>query len=111
MYGYASNETAEFMPAPITYAHRLSHGLEKLRKDGTLSYLRPDGKTQVSVEYDDDKIIRIDTVVVSTRHSPDVTQEQIHADLKKYLIEPLLGDLVDENTKYFINPTGQFIIG
>ena len=109
MYGYATDETPELMPAPIMYAHKLAHGLENLRRNG-LSYLRPDGKTQVSVEYDGDNIVRIDTVVVSTQHSPDVTQEQIHDDIKNKLILPILGDLVDEHTKYFINPTGQFII-
>jgi S-adenosylmethionine synthetase len=110
MYGYACNDTPELMPAPIVYAHKLAQKLHELRKDWTLSYLRPDGKTQVSVEYEENKIIRIDTVVVSTQHAPDVTQEQIHADLRKYLIEPVLGALIDNQTKLYINPTGQFII-
>lgn len=113
MFGYASNETEEFMPYPISLAHKLAKQLTQVRKDGTLSYLRPDGKSQVSVEYDEEgKPVRLEAVVLSTQHDPDVTQEQIHADIKKYVFEPVLPkELVDENTKYFINPTGRFVIG
>ena len=112
MFGYASNETPELMPMPISLAHRLSRRLTEVRKDGTLTYLRPDGKTQVTVEYVDGKPKRIDTIVISTQHSPEVTQEQIKADLKRYVIdEALPAEFVDENTKYFINPTGRFVIG
>ena len=113
MFGYASNETEEYMPYPINMAHKLAFQLTKVRKDGTLSYLRPDGKTQVTVEYDEaGKPYRIDAVVCSTQHDPDVTQEQIHADIKKYVFDEIIpADMVDENTKYFINPTGRFVIG
>ena len=112
MFGYASNETEEFMPYPIALAHKLARQLTKVRKDGTLSYLRPDGKTQVTVEYDENgKPIRLDAVVLSTQHDPDVTQEQIHADIKKYVFDAILpAEMVDENTKFFINPTGRFVI-
>ena len=113
MFGYASNETEEYMPYPINMAHKLAYQLTKVRKDGTLSYLRPDGKTQVTVEYDENgKPFRIDAVVCSTQHDPDVTQEQIHKDIKKYVFDEVIpSDMVDENTKYFINPTGRFVIG
>ena len=112
MFGYASNETPELMPMPISLAHRLSRRLTEVRKDGTLTYLRPDGKTQVTVEYVDGKPKRIDTIVISTQHSPEVTQEQIKADLKRFVIDAALpAEFVDENTKYFINPTGRFVIG
>ncbi len=113
MFGYATNETEEYMPYPIALAHRLSLRLTQVRKDGTLSYLRPDGKTQVTVEYDEEgKPIHINAVVLSTQHDPDVTQEQIHADIKKYVFEPVLPkELTDDNTNYFINPTGRFVIG
>ena len=112
MFGYASNETPELMPLPISLAHRLSRRLTEVRKDGTLTYLRPDGKTQVTVEYVDGKPKRIDTIVISTQHSPEVTQEQIKADLKRYVIDAALpAEFVDKNTKYFINPTGRFVIG
>ena len=112
MFGYACNETPELMPLPISLAHKLAMQLTKVRKDGTLKYLRPDGKSQVTVEYDDDKVARIDAVVISTQHDPDVTQEQIHEDVRKYVIDPILPqNLVDENTKYFINPTGRFVVG
>ncbi len=112
MFGYASNETPEFMPMPISLAHRLSRQLSAVRKDNTLSYLRPDGKTQVTVEYVNGVPKRIDTIVISTQHSPEVTREQIEKDLKKYVIDAVLpADFVDENTKYFINPTGRFVIG
>lgn len=113
MFGYASNETAEFMPYPIAMAHKLALQLTKVRKDGTLSYLRPDGKTQVTVEYDENGTPkRLDAVVLSTQHDPDVTQEQIHEDIKKYVFDPIIPEgMVDENTKFFINPTGRFVIG
>ena len=113
MFGYESNETEEFMPYPIALAHKLARQLTKVRKDGTLAYLRPDGKTQVTVEYDENgKPIRLDAVVLSTQHDPDVTQEQIHADIKKYVFDAILpAEMVDENTKFFINPTGRFVIG
>ena len=113
MFGYATNETEEYMPYPIMLAHKLARQLTKVRKDGTLSYLRPDGKSQVTVEYDEnDKPIRLDAVVLSTQHDPDVTQEQIHEDIKKYVFDPILPkNMVDENTKYYINPTGRFVIG
>ena len=113
MFGYATNETEEYMPYPIALAHKLALQLTKVRKDGTLKYLRPDGKTQVTVEYDEnDKPVRLDAVVLSTQHDPDVTQEQIHADIKKYVFDPILpAEMVDADTKFFINPTGRFVIG
>ena len=113
MFGYASDETEEYMPYPVAMAHKLARQLTKVRKDGTLSYLRPDGKTQVTVEYSEDgKPIRIDAVVCSTQHDPEVTQEQIHEDIRKYVFDEIIpADMVDEDTKYFINPTGRFVIG
>ena len=113
MFGYATNETDEYMPYPISLAHKLALQLTKVRKDGTLKYLRPDGKTQVSVEYDEDgKPVRLEAVVLSTQHDEDVTQEQIHEDIKKYVFDAILPkELIDENTKFFINPTGRFVIG
>jgi S-adenosylmethionine synthetase len=113
MFGYATNETPELMPYPIALAHKLARQLTKVRKDGTLSYLRPDGKSQVSVEYDENgRPMRLEAVVLSTQHDEDVTQEQIHEDIKKYVFDPVLpGELVDEDTKFFINPTGRFVIG
>ena len=112
MFGYASNETEEYMPFAISLAHRLCRQLTKVRKDGTLGYLRPDGKSQVSVEYENGKPVRLEAVVLSTQHDPDVTQEQIHEDIKKYVFDPVLPkDMLDENTKFFINPTGRFVIG
>ena len=113
MFGYASNETEEYMPYPISLAHKLTRRLTEVRKNGTLSYLRPDGKSQVTVEYDEEgKPARLDAVVISSQHDPDVTQEQIHADVKKYIFDEVLPqDMVDENTKFFINPTGRFVIG
>ncbi|MBR3040711.1 MAG: methionine adenosyltransferase [Lachnospiraceae bacterium] len=113
MFGFATNETEELMPYPISLAHKLALKLSQVRKDGTLRYLRPDGKTQVSVEYDEEgKPVRLEAVVLSTQHDPDVTQEQIHEDIKKYVFDPVLPkELLDENTKYFINPTGRFVIG
>jgi S-adenosylmethionine synthetase len=112
MFGYACDETSVYMPLAITLAHKLAKKLSEVRKDGTLPYLRPDGKTQVTVEYDDDKIIRIDTVLISTQHSPEVTLEQIKKDIKKYVVDAVVPkNLVDENTKYLCNPTGRFVIG
>ncbi len=113
MFGYASNETEELMPYPIALAHKLALKLTEVRKNGTLKYLRPDGKTQVSVEYDENgKPMRLEAVVLSTQHDEDVTQEQIHADIKKYVFDPVLpAELVDAGTKFFINPTGRFVIG
>ena len=113
MFGYATNETPELMPYPISLAHKLALQLTKVRKDGTLKYLRPDGKTQVSVEYDENgKPKRLEAVVLSTQHDEDVTQELIHEDIKKYVFDPILPiELVDAETKFFINPTGRFVIG
>ncbi len=113
MFGYATNETDEYMPYPISLAHKLALQLTKVRKDGTLKYLRPDGKSQVSVEYDENgKPVRLEAVVLSTQHDEDVTQEQIHEDIKKYVFDPVLPkELIDDDTKFFINPTGRFVIG
>lgn len=112
MFGYATDETPEYMPLPISLAHKMARRLTEVRKSGTLTYLRPDGKTQITVEYDGRKPIRVDTVVVSTQHSEAVTTEQLRSDIKKYVIDPILeGGLADENTKYYINPTGRFEIG
>ena len=112
MFGYACDETKEYMPLAITLAHKLARRLAEVRKNGTIPYLRPDGKTQVTVEYDDDKIVRIDTVLISTQHSADVTLDQIKYDVKKYVVDPIIpGNLVDENTKFLCNPTGRFVIG
>ena len=112
MFGFATNETEEYMPYPISLAHKLSRQLTKVRKDATLSYLRPDGKTQVTVEYDDGKPSRLDAVVLSTQHDPDITQEQIHEDIKREVFDKILpADMVDDETKFFINPTGRFVIG
>jgi S-adenosylmethionine synthetase len=113
MFGYATNETPEFMPYPIYLAHQLTRQLTKVRKEGILPYLRPDGKSQVTVEYDEEgKPVRIDAVVISTQHAPEVSQEQIHKDIRKYVIHAILPDkMLDEKTKIFINPTGRFVIG
>lgn len=112
MFGYACNETPELMPLAISLAHRLAKQLAKVRKDGTLPYLLPDGKTQVTVEYDEDTPKRIDAVVVSTQHRKEATLEQIRADVLKYVIRPILPEqFLDDNTKYFINPTGRFVVG
>ncbi len=112
MFGFACDETPELMPMPISLAHRLSKLLSLVRKNGTLNYLRPDGKTQVTVEYEGEVPVRVDAVVVSTQHSEEVTQEQIHADIMAHVIKPIIPEnLLDENTKFFINPTGRFVIG
>ena len=113
MFGYATNETEEYMPYPISLAHKLARKLTEVRKNGTLKYLRPDGKSQVTVEYDENgKPSRLDAVVLSTQHDPEVSQEQIHEDIKKYVFDTVLPqEMIDENTKFFVNPTGRFVIG
>ncbi|MBQ5325852.1 MAG: methionine adenosyltransferase, partial [Oscillospiraceae bacterium] len=112
MFGYACDETKELMPLPISLAHKLSKRLSEVRKNGTLDYLRPDGKTQVTVEYVDGVPARVDTVVVSSQHSPDVSLEQIRVDIINNVIKPIVPEeLLDEETKYFINPTGRFVVG
>lgn len=112
MFGYACDETEELMPAPISYAHKLALRLTEVRRDNTLNYLRPDGKTQVTFEYIDEKPVRVDTVVVSTQHSQDVSLEQIREDILEHVIKPVIPQqLLDENTKYYINPTGRFVVG
>ena len=112
MFGYACNETPELMPMPIPLAHKLAMKLTEVRKDGTLRYLRPDGKTQVTIEYDDNKPVRVETIVVSSQHAPEITLDQIKKDIMEYVIKPVVpAELLDEETKYFINPTGRFVIG
>ncbi|MBR4888014.1 MAG: methionine adenosyltransferase [Clostridia bacterium] len=112
MFGYACDETPELMPAAASYAHKLARRLAQVRKEGILNYLRPDGKTQVTVEYDGDTVKRVDAVVVSTQHDENVTLEQIRKDMVEYVIRPIIpAELLDENTKYYVNPTGRFVIG
>ncbi len=112
MFGFACDETPELMPLPISLAHKLALQLSKVRKDNTVAYLRPDGKTQVTIEYHDGVPARVDTIVVSTQHNPDVSQEQIREDMKQYVIAPIVPkELMDEETKLFVNPTGSFVVG
>ncbi len=112
MFGYASDETPELMPMPISLAHKLARQLTKVRKDGTLGYLRPDGKTQVTVEYENDSPVRVDTVVISNQHSPEIPLEQIREDIVQHVIREIIpAKLMDDRTKIFVNPTGRFVIG
>ena len=112
MFGYATNETPEYMPLPIALAHKLSRRLAEARKKRELTYLRPDGKTQVTVEYENDKPVRVDTIVISTQHRPDVDSATIEKDMIAKIIKPIVpAELLDENTKYYINPTGRFVVG
>ena len=112
MFGYATDETPEYMPLPISLAHKLARRLAQVRKDGNLPYLRPDGKTQVTVEYEDDQPVRVDTIVVSAQHSPEITMEQLRKDILEQVVRPVVpAGLLDDRTIYHINPTGRFVIG
>ena len=112
MFGYACSDTPELMPRPISLAHKLSKRLTEVRKNGTLGYLRPDGKSQVTVEYDGDKPVRIDAVVISSQHSSSIDMETLRADIEREVIRPVLpAELLDENTKFYVNPTGRFVVG
>ena len=112
MFGFACDDTPELMPMPISLAHKLAKQLTKVRKDGTLDYLRPDGKTQVTIEYENEVPVAVETIVISNQHSPEVEMEQLRADIKKYVIDPIVPqELMTEQTKIFINPTGRFVIG
>ncbi|MDD6033004.1 MAG: methionine adenosyltransferase, partial [Oscillospiraceae bacterium] len=112
MFGFACDETPELMPLPISLAHKLAKRLTEVRKSGELSYLRPDGKTQVTVEYEDDRPVRVDTIVVSTQHAEDVSSERIRKDMLEKVIRPTVpAELLDESTKYYVNPTGRFVVG
>ncbi|MBP2644713.1 MAG: S-adenosylmethionine synthase [Firmicutes bacterium] len=112
MFGYATNETPEYMPLPISLAHRLSRQLSEVRKNNTLTYLRPDGKTQVTVEYENDKPVRVDAIVISTQHGPEVSLADIEKDMLEHVIKPIVpANLLDKETKYYINPTGRFVVG
>ena len=112
VFGYADNESEEYLPLSVVYAQKLSQRLSQVRREGILSYLRPDGKTQVTVEYDDDKLVRIDSIVISAQHSPDVSLDKIREDIIKEVIDYVIDEsLMDENTKIYVNPTGKFVIG
>lgn len=112
MFGYACNETSELMPMPITFAHRLTQKLSEVRKDGTLDFLRPDSKSQVSIQYVDDKPVRIDTIVVSSQHTPDVTHDRIKEAIIEEVVKPVMpAQLIDDKTRFLINPTGRFVVG